>query len=78
MNDNDITGQTVQQTAKKDENFTNNKEDEFPHGKHPNSIKALKKHQYPKGVSGNIMGRKPSFEALANELKKLKLKDIIK
>ena len=51
------------------ENSTNNKDVEHEWGKHPNSIKALKKHQYPKGVSGNIMGRKPSFESLGNALK---------
>ena len=58
-------------TDKKDENIANNKEDEYEWGKHPNSIKALKKHQFPKGVSGNIMGRKPTFESLGKELKKL-------
>ena len=50
---------------------TNNKEDEYAHGKHPNSIKALKRHQYPKGVSGNVLGRKPTFEVLGKHLQKL-------
>ena len=58
-------------TSKKDENSPKSKEDEFDWGKHPNSLKALKKHQFPKGVSGNIMGRKPKFESLAKELSKL-------
>ena len=64
-----------------DENRTNSpksKEDgiiddvtDYDWGKHPNSIKALKKNQFPKGVSGNVLGRKPTFENLKNELKKL-------
>lgn len=58
-------------SEKKDENSTNNKEVEYEWGKHPNSVKALKKHQYSKGVSGNIMGRKPTFEALGKALQKL-------
>ena len=56
---------------KKDSNSTNIKEVEYDWGKHPNSQKALKKHQYPKGVSGNIMGRKPTFESLGKALKEI-------
>ena len=55
----------------KDKNSTNNKEVEHDWGKHPNSVKALKKHQYPKGISGNVMGRKPTFESLGKALQKL-------
>ena len=59
-------------TDKKDENSTKNKEDdnvvEYSWGRHPNSIKALQKHQYPKGVSGNVLGRKPTYEALIKQL----------
>ena len=58
-------------TEQKDENITKSKEVEHDWGKHPNSIKALKKHQYPKGVSGNIMGRKPTFESLGKALKEI-------
>ena len=62
-------------TDKKDENSTKNKEDdnvvEYSWGRHPNSIKALQKHQYPKGVSGNVLGRKPTFEVLGKHLQKL-------
>ena len=32
---------------------------------------ALKKHQYPKGVSGNVLGRKPNYESMKKELSKL-------
>ena len=63
--------QTSPDAKKSNENLTNNKEDEYAHGKHPNSIKALKKHQYPKGMSGNVLGRKPKFDALGKELQKL-------
>ena len=60
-----------------EENKKNNakvSDDEFQHGQHPNSIKALKKYQYPKGLSGNagnIIGKRPTFEKLKKELKKL-------
>ena len=58
---------------KKDENFTNNKEDEdepqAEWGKHPNSLKNLT--PYPKGVSGNTMGSVKKFELLANALDKI-------
>ena len=67
--------QKAQEMNKKDENTTKNREDEneveYEWGKHPNSLKALKKNQYPKGVSGNIMGRKPQFESLAKQLDEL-------
>jgi hypothetical protein len=74
MQDNNSTiykGQTPSDLEKKDENSPNNKEVEHDWGKHPNSQKALKKYQFPKGVSGNIMGRKPNFESLKEELSKL-------
>ena len=62
-------GDTPSHDKENDEKIPNIKEEEFEWGKHPNSLKALKKNQYPKGVSGNIMGRKPSFESLGNALK---------
>ena len=55
----------------KNDNSAKSKEDEYDHGKHPNSLKALKKHQYPKGISGNVLGRKPKFEELGKVLKKI-------
>ena len=64
-------GLTNEDATKKDEISTNNREVEHEWGKHPNSQKALKKYQFPKGVSGNIMGRKPNFESLKEELSKL-------
>ena len=63
--------------GKKDENSPKSKDVEYDWGKNPNSLKALKKHQYPKGVSGNIMGRKPTFEALSKALKKIGDEDVL-
>ena len=55
----------------KDENIPNNREEEYEWGKHPNSLKALKKNQYPKGFSGNVLGKRPTFKSLAEQLDKL-------
>ncbi len=44
---------------------------EFERGQHPNSLKAIKKHQFQKGISGNIFGRKPNYEKLGVALNKL-------
>ena len=67
--------QNVHNSSNKDENITKNKEDEndveYEWGKHPNSLKALRKNQYAKGISGNVMGRKPNFESLAKQLKEI-------
>ena len=76
MEDKHIQGtQNAQKTPNKDENITKNKEDEneveYEWGKHPNSLKALRKHQFAKGVSGNIFGRKPQFESIAEQLNAL-------
>ena len=59
----------------KDDSSTNNSESdvevEFERGQHPNSLKAIKKHQFQKGISGNIFGRKPNYEKLGEALSKL-------
>ena len=47
----------------KTESFTKNSETDYERGQHPNSLKNIQKHQFKKGVSGNIMGRKPTFES---------------
>ena len=57
--------------TKNNETSLINKEEEFEQGKHPNSLKALKKYHYPKGVSGNPLGRKPNLEAFGRQCKKL-------
>jgi hypothetical protein len=64
-------GEGLDKQGEKNENSPNYNEEEYDWGKHPNSLEALKKHQFPKGVSGNVMGRKPTFEALSKALKKI-------
>ena len=53
----------------KDKSPLNIKEDEYEHGKHPNSLKNLTPH--PKGVSGNLAGRRPNYTKLKEELSKI-------
>ena len=53
----------------KDENFPAKREDEW--GKHPNSLKALKEHQFKAGSSGNPTGAKPSYKILKKLLQEL-------
>ena len=53
----------------KDENFPAKREDEW--GKHPNSLKALKEHQFKAGSSGNPTGAKPSYKKLKKILQEL-------
>lgn len=55
----------------KQNKITKSSEDVYEWGKHPNSLKNIKKHQYPKGISGNVIGSKKKFEALANNLMEL-------
>ena len=62
---------TPSNAEKKDENSTNSKEVEYDWGQHPNSVKALKKHQYKKGQSGNVLGKKPTFDVLGKQLKSM-------
>ena len=40
-------------------------------GKHPNSLKALKEHQFKAGSSGNPTGAKPSYKKLKKILQEL-------
>ena len=53
----------------KEKTSLNSNEDEHEHGKHPNSLKNLT--PYPKGVSGNLGGRRPSYTKLKAELSRL-------
>jgi hypothetical protein len=65
-------GHTPSKQAENRTNSPNNKEVEYDWGKHPNSQKALKKHQFQKGVSGNQLGRPKTFDGLGKALKKMK------
>ena len=73
MNNNTNSPHSPIKPTEKDETPLINNEDEieeeFEWGKHPNSLKAIKKHQFKVGKSGNPLGRKPSFDALAKRLK---------
>ena len=44
---------------------------EFSRGEHPNSLKAISKHQFQKGISGNVFGRKPNYSKLGEALNRL-------
>jgi len=60
---------------KKDENIANNSEMdediEYTQGMHPNSLKALKKNYFPKGVSPNPIGRPMKWDAMARALNEI-------
>ena len=60
---------------KKDDITPNNKEmdeePEYTQGMHPNSLKALKKHYFPKGISGNVMGKPMRYDAMARALNEI-------
>ena len=64
-------GDTPSKQAELDESFTKNSETDYERGKLPNSLKAIQKHQYPKGVSGNTLGRPKTFDGLGKALKKM-------
>ncbi len=57
------------------ENISDIKESEYSRGKHPNSLKNLK--PFPKGVSGNPLGKPHKYTKLAETLSKLGTKKVI-
>ena len=62
------TTHNAHNTHEKEENSPVNKEEEYEQGKHPNSLKTLKKYQFTKGVSGNPLGARKTFNALKKNL----------
>ena len=58
--------------TKKHKNFPKNKEDIYEWGRHPNSLKALKKNQWKVGESGNVKGSPKKYERFSEELSKFK------
>ena len=65
-------GEEDQDNRLNDENSPDNREEQFEHGKHPNSLKALKKNQFAPGVSGNPGGRNPKLDKLKDSLSEYK------
>ena len=65
-------GEQDQDNRLNDENSPDNREEQFEHGKHPNSLKALKKNQFAPGVSGNPGGRSPKLDKLKDSLSEYK------
>ena len=59
---------TNEKQVEKSEDSTSNSEVKYDWGKHPNSQKAVKKHQFKKGQVANPLGRKPQFEKLKQNL----------
>ena len=58
-----------------DETISDIKESEYSRGEHPNSLKNLK--PFPKGVSGNPLGKPHKYTKLAETLSKLGTKKVI-
>ena len=62
---------TPVKTGEKEKNIADNNEEEYDWGKHPNTLKSLKKNQFPKGVSGNVMGRPLNLSALKKSIQSI-------
>ena len=57
------------------ESISDINESEYSRGEHPNSLKNLK--PFPKGISGNTLGRPHKYTKLAESLSKLGSKKVI-
>ena len=73
INNNPIKSQT--KVDIENERFTAFSENEYGRGSHPNSLKNLK--PFPKGVSGNPLGKPHKYTKLAESLSKLGSKKVI-
>ena len=60
---------------KQDDNIIGNNETEYNRGEHPNSLANLK--PFPKGVSGNPLGRPHEYQKLADTLNKIGDKEVV-
>jgi hypothetical protein len=68
VTDTHIPDETDDSSAKNSDSV---EEVEFSRGEHPNSLKAIAKHQFQKGISGNVFGRKPNYSKLGEALNRL-------
>ena len=59
---------------KDDDNISAFNDSEYTRGEHPNSLKNLK--PFPKGVSGNPLGKPHKFQKLAENLNKIGDKEV--
>ena len=59
----------------RDESICDIKESDYSRGEHPNSLKNLK--PFPKGVSGNPLGKPHKYTKLAESLSKLSTNKVI-
>ena len=68
----DVNDQRIENLTKlnvENENISDINDSEYARGEHPNSLKNLK--PFPKGVSGNPLGRPHKYTKLAESLSKL-------
>ena len=72
---NDAPTKNLSKANIKNERFTACSENAYERGFHPNSLKNLK--PFPKGVSGNPLGKSLKYTKLAESLSKLGSKKVI-
>ena len=60
---------------KDDDNISAFNDSEYTRGEHPNSLKNLK--PFPKGVSGNPLGKPHKYQKLADNLNKIGDKEVV-
>ena len=72
----DTDAQSVHNMDEFEDSITKNRET-YSRGKNPNSLDALKPHQYKTGESGNVGGRKPQYYQLKVALNRIGDEDLM-